>query len=353
MSNGRGAESACIIIALLLVLAVCKLAQTVVEPAAFAIFIITIASPVKKALRPKVGNGAAIAMTLVATVFVILALLSLIAWEAREIVDWVNRNIDRIQDGLIASTSWLEAHDIFVLAMIADQFDPARIVRILQAAALKVNALLAFALIVMIYVALGLNEADVIRGRVAALKNKEASRRLLAAGEKIARKFRTYIVVRTGASIATGLAVWLLARLVGLEMAAACGMLAFSLNYLPYIGSFIVTVLLPLFAMVHFGSMEMAALVLLGVLFIQAVIGSYLEPVFSGEALAISPPLVLFSIVLWTFVWGALGAFLGVPIAIALITLLAEFPSTRSISDILSGGRIDPEPAELQEIQTR
>jgi predicted PurR-regulated permease PerM len=71
------------------------------------------------------------------------------------------------------------------------------------------------------------------------------------------------------------------------------------------------------------------------------VIGSYLEPVFSGEALSISPPLVLFSIVLWTYLWGALGAFLGVPIAIALITLLAEFPSTRGISDILSGGRIE------------
>ncbi|WP_424363258.1 AI-2E family transporter [Methylocystis parvus] len=348
MNKGRGAETACIIIAFLIVLAVCKVAQTVIEPAAFAIFIITIVLPVKNALRPRIGNGAAISITLVATALVLLALLSVIAWEAREIVDWVNRNIDRIQDSLVASTSWLEAHDIFVLTMITDQFDPATIVRILQVAAMKVNTLLAFALIVMIYVVLGLNEAGVIRGRIAALKNEEASSHLLAASEQIGHKFRTYIVVRTGASIATGLSVWLLARLIGLEMAGACGMLAFSLNYLPYIGSFIVTVLLPLFALVHFGSMESAALVLVGMLFIQAVIGSYLEPVFSGEALSISPPLVLFSIVLWTFLWGALGAFLGVPIAIAFITLLAEFPSTRSIADILSGGRIEAKAYEIQ-----
>lgn len=348
MSKGQGAETACIIIALLLVLAVCKLAQPVIEPTVFAIFIITIVLPIQKALRPRVGNGVAIVATLATTALVLLALLSVIAWEAREIVDWVSRNIDRIQDALIASTSWLEAHDIFVFAMITDQFDPARIVRLLQVAAMKVNTLLAFSLIVMIYVMLGLNETDVIRGRIAALKNEEASRHLLAAGEQIGRKFRTYMVVRTGASIATGLSVWLLARLIGLEMAAACGMLAFSLNYLPYIGSFIVVVLLPLFALVHFGSMETAALVLLGVLFIQAAIGSYLEPVFSGEALSISPPLVLFSIVLWMFLWGALGAFLGVPIAIALITLLAEFPSTRGISDILSGGRIAPKAQEVE-----
>ena len=116
-------------------------------------------------------------------------------------------------------------------------------------------------------------------------------------------------------------------------------MLAFALNYLPYIGSFIVSGLLPLFAVVQFGSVETALTVLLGVLFIQAVIGSYLEPLFSGSALSISPPLVLFSVILWTYLWGALGAFLGVPLAIAALTLFEGFPSTLWIADILSGGR--------------
>jgi len=56
-------------------------------------------------------------------------------------------------------------------------------------------------------------------------------------------------------------------------MAGAWGVLAFALNYLPYIGSLTVTALLPLFAFVH------------------------LEPAFSGSALSISPPVDLFSIV--------------------------------------------------------
>jgi AI-2 transport protein TqsA len=347
MTSERVTTVAIAIIALLLGLTACKLGQAVLEPAAFAFFIIAIARPLQKSLQPKVGKAAALTITVAATAVVILLLLSIIAWEGREIVDWISRNLDRIQDSLVSSTAWLEAHDIFVLAMVAEQFNPTTIARILQAVAVQVNTMLAFALIVMIYVILGLGEVDVIGARIASLNNREVGRHLLAGAARIGEKFRTYIAVRTGASIATGLAVWGLARMIGLETAGACGVLAFSLNYLPYIGSFIVTVLLPAFALVQFGSFETAAFVLLGVLIIQAVIGSYLEPIFSGAALAISPPLVLFSIVLWTFLWGALGAFLGVPITIAAITLFDEFPATRGVADIMSGGRTKAVPTDL------
>jgi len=339
MNENRVASASVVIIALLLVLTVCKFAQAVLEPAVFAIFIIAIAWPIQKKLQLKVGKGLALTITVALTALGVLTLLSLIVWEGREVADWISRNLDQIQYTLVTSTSWLEAHDIFVLTMLSDQFNPATILRLLQLVAVQVNTILAFAMIVMFYVILGLGETNVLNERVAALTNRDASVHLLSAGRRIGEKFRTYIVVRTIASIATGLSVWGLARLVGLEIAAACGVLAFSLNYLPYLGSLIVTVLLPLFAFVQFGSVETAGIVLLGVLVIQAVIGSYLEPVFGGKALSISPPLVLFSIVLWTFLWGALGAFLGVPLAIAAITLLDEFPSTRAAADLLSGGR--------------
>lgn len=339
MGNGRISETTGVIVALLLVLAACYNAQPVIEPAIFAVFIIEIAWPMQKWLQERIGKAAALAITFAVTSVVVLALLLLIVWEGRQIADWIRENLDRIQESLIQSTSWLEDHDIFIFAAIADQFDAPTILRILQVVALRINTILAFALIVMIYVILGLGEASILAERVAAWKNPETSRHLLVAGRRIGEKFRKYMAVRSIASVATGLAVWGLARFMGLELAVACGVLAFSLNYLPYIGSLIVTVFVPLFAFVQFGSIETTAFVLLGVLFIQAVIGSYLEPVFAGRALSISPPLVLFSIVLWSFLWGALGAFLGVPLAIAAITLFEEFPSTRGLADLLSGGR--------------
>ncbi len=339
-SGGRPIlETATVLIAILLALAACKLGQAVLEPVVFAVFIIEIAWPMERALRSKVGKAAALAITVCVTVAVVLALLSLTVWGGRQVLEWITEHIDRIQESLITSTSWLEEHDIFVLTLLGDHFDSAAIVRLLQHLAIRVNTILAFALIVLLYVVLGLGEVDLITARVGALRNQEASRHLLAAGERIGAKFRIYMFVRTVASVATGFAVWGFLRFMGLEMAGACGVLAFALNYLPYIGSLVVTAFLTLFAFVQSGSLETMMLVLLGVSLIQVVIGSYLEPVFSGNALSISPPVVLFAIVLWTFLWGGLGAFLGVPLMIAGLTLFEEFPSTHWIADILSGGR--------------
>jgi len=337
--NGRILEATSVIVAVLLVLTACKFAQAVLEPLVFALFIIEIAWPTQKTLQSKIGKGLALTITILVTLAIALTLFSVLIWGGRQLLDWVVENVDRVQDTLTTSTAWLEKHEIVVFALLADHFDAAALVRMAHAVAMRVNTILAFATIVFIYVILGLGETDIMTSHIATLKNRDASQRLIIAGRRIGAKFRTYMVVRTTASIATGLAVWGFARFMQLEISGAFGVLAFALNYLPYIGSFIVTALLPLFTFIQFGSWETALLMLLGISFIQAVTGSILEPLFSGSALSISPPLVLFSIVLWTYLWGALGAFLGVPLAIAALTLFEEFPATHWIADLLSGGR--------------
>lgn len=339
MRNLRVLETTSVIITVLMVLAVCKYAQAVIEPLVFGLFIIEIVWPMQKSLQARMGKGPALTITALVTIAVGVALLSVLIWGGRQIATWVVDNIDRIQDSIIASTAWLETHDIFVFTLLSEHFDAAAIMRLVSTVATRVNTILAFAAIVFIYVILGLGETEAITSRIAALKNRETSGRLILAGTRIGAKFRTYILVRSVASVATGLAVWAFVRFMGMEMAGACGVLAFALNYLPYIGSFIVTILLPVFAFVQFGSFETPLFVLLGVSVIQFVTGSYLEPIFSGSALSISPPLVLFAITLWTYLWGALGAFLGVPLAIAALTLFEEFPATYWLADILSGGR--------------
>ncbi len=109
---------------------------------------------------------------------------------------------------------------------------------------------------------------------------------------------------------------------MGVELAAAWGVLAFALNYCHTSGAggHSASALTPAF--IGAGSAETALFVLLGLLTIQFVIGSYLEPSFSGSALAISPTVVIFAELLWTFScggrWGRSSAF---PLAIATLTV--------------------------------
>jgi predicted PurR-regulated permease PerM len=65
----------------------------------------------------------------------------------------------------------------------------------------------------------------------------------------------------------------------------------------------------------------LAAIVFVGLNVIQFLIGSYLEPRIAGAALSLSPFLVLFAVFFWAFLWGLPGAFIGVPIVIACLTL--------------------------------
>src|SRR5262249_8016056 len=93
------------------------------------------------------------------------------------------------------------------------------------------------------------------------------------------------------------------------------------------------TVFPTLYALAQFESWQFALAIFVCLNIIQFVIGSYVEPPVAGSVLAISPFLVLFSVFLWTYVWGLFGAFIGVPLAIAILTLCAQHPSSRRVAD--------------------
>src|SRR5262249_19706672 len=186
-----------------------------------------------------------------------------------------------------------------------------------------------FWLVVLVYIVLGLLEVDAAKRRILALENGQAAHVLLEGTISSAAKIRRYMLIRTQMSAATGLLVSTLAWLAGLQLAVEWGVIAFALNYIPFIGPFIATVFPTLFALAQFASWQLALAVFAGLNVIQFVIGSYVEPRVSGSALSISPFLVLFAVFFWTFLWGLFGAFIGVPITIALLTFCAQHHSTR------------------------
>ena len=109
----------------------------------------------------------------------------------------------------------------------------------------------------------------------------------------------------------------------------------FTLNYIPFIGPFIATVFPTLYALAQFEAWQSALLVFACLNIIQFVIGSYIEPRVAGNALSISPFTVLFSVFFWTYLWGLFGAFIGVPIAIAIITFCAAHPTSNWVAILL------------------
>ena len=121
---------------------------------------------------------------------------------------------------------------------------------------------------------------------------------LLEGSAATAGKFRKYLLVRTQMSIVTGVLVGLFAAVTGLPFAFEWGVIAFVLNYIPFIGPFIATLFPTLLAMTQFQSWPAVLGTFACLNIIQFVVGSYIEPRVAGATVSISPFVVLFAIFL-------------------------------------------------------
>ena len=271
----------------------------------------------------------------VVTVAVCLAFASLAVWGFGRVGHFVFADATRYQALYNKVVAWLDDHGVSVAALWAEHFNVGWLFRAAQQITGRVNTTLQFWLIALIYVILGLLEIGDMRRKIAALHNRDAARILLDGAAATVVKFQKYMVVRTQMSAITGLLVGIFAWIIGLPFAAEWGVIAFVLNYIPFIGPFIATLFPTLLVMTQFETWQavLGAFICLNV--IQFVVGSYIEPRVAGSAIAISPFVVLFAVFFWTFLWGLFGAFIGVPITIALLTFCAQHVSSRWLADLL------------------
>jgi predicted PurR-regulated permease PerM len=329
----------------ILVTAALFFASPVVEPVAFALFFIALAYPFQKVLQKKIPKWAALGVVLLITLVGVAAFLYMIAWGFGVVKEWAINNAATIQSQYAAVIAWLEAHDLPLPEAMAVRLDAKWIVPLFREVAGRLNSVLGFALIVFLFLMLGLLEVGEFMGKFKILRDEEAAQRLLQVGQKITDKLRKYMVVRTLASLLVGLLTWGVARVAGLELAVAWGAIAFVLNYIPFLGSFVAAILPALFAVVQFRSSRMPLIILIALSVMQFVTGNYLEPLFSGTALNISPFTVVFSVFFWSFMWGLPGAFIGVPLMLAFLAICEHYPSTRWVSVLLSVRPPQPGPS--------
>jgi predicted PurR-regulated permease PerM len=137
--------------------------------------------------------------------------------------------------------------------------------------------------------------------------------------------------------VLTGVLVYAFARWIGLDLAAEWGVIAFVLNYIPFIGPLIATIFPAAVGLLQFESWQAVVTIFAVLQVIQFLIGSYLEPRLTGKQLAVSPFMVLAAVFLGAFLWGIPGAFIGVPVLIASLTLCEEFEGSRWVARLLSG----------------
>lgn len=313
----------------------------IIAPIAGALLIIALVWPIQKRLQRYLPQLAALAIVVMLVVAVFTVFGSIVAWGFGRIGRSLIADASRLQLLYVQAVGWLDNHGIAVAGLWAEHFDMRWLVRVLQGVSARLNTAVSFWLVVLIYVLLGLLEIGPVTRRIPTALKEDAARVLIVGSSLTAAKLRRYMLIRTIMSVATGGMVYILATALGLQFAAEWGVIAFTLNFIPFIGPFIATVLPTLYALAQFESLQSALFIFACLNLIQFVIGSYIEPRVAGKALAISPFIVLFSVFLWTFLWGLFGAFIGVPIAIAALTFCGQSRSARWLAVLLGASGDD------------
>jgi predicted PurR-regulated permease PerM len=197
-------------------------------------------------------------------------------------------------------------------------------------------ALSASATVILLYFLLTCEQWLVAR-TVAAIRRPRA-RALVLSGVRQAQRdiglfISTMSVVNLALGVATGLALWL----IGLPNPVLWGTTTAVLAFIPYLGPLLISVLLLLAGSVTFGT----GLAMLGppaaFLLLHGIEANFLSPMIMGHRLRLSPVFVFLSVMVWGWLWGLAGAFIAVPLLLALRAVCKRVRRLRLVCVYLEG----------------
>lgn len=175
-----------------------------------------------------------------------------------------------------------------------------------------------------------------VRNRVIEIAGPDPERCRLTATiiDDINAQIQRYLLVLLVTGILVGLATWAVLAWIGVQHAATWGILAGVFNSIPYFGPVVVSGGLFLVGMVQGGitqALQMSGIAIL----ITSLEGWLLAPALMGKAERMSPLAVFLGVLLWTWIWGAWGTVLGVPMLVIIKSVADHVRQLRPVGRLM------------------
>jgi predicted PurR-regulated permease PerM len=130
---------------------------------------------------------------------------------------------------------------------------------------------------------------------------------------------------------ATGLAYWA----IGVDHAAVWGVLAMVLNFIPYIGSIVLTGASGMAGFVQFGSVDMGLLVGATSIALHTLSGNLLTPWLTSRTSQINPVVVFVGVLAFGWLWGVWGLLLGTPVLLMAKAVCDRVDDFKPLGELL------------------
>ena len=177
-----------------------------------------------------------------------------------------------------------------------------------------------------------------LKSRLVEVAGAEADQRRLARTiiDDINHQIQRYLLVLLLTASVVGVATWLALVWIGAENAAMWGVLAGVFNSIPYFGPVIVSGGLFVVGIVQGGGMSQALQMSGAALVITTLEGWLLTPPLMGRAERMSALVVFLGLMLWTWVWGAWGTVLAVPMLVVIKSVADHVERLRPMGRLMA-----------------
>jgi len=121
----------------------------------------------------------------------------------------------------------------------------------------------------------------------------------------------------------------------GLSMPVLWGLFAFVSSFIPFLGITLMTVSVAIAGILTHDALLLGLIPAVIFFTVHLVMENLIFPAIMGRQWEINPFIVFIAILFWTWMWGAVGAMLALPLSLIMMTVLNElFPDRKTVPNL-------------------
>lgn len=167
--------------------------------------------------------------------------------------------------------------------------------------------------------------------------------------EQVRKEVGRFYVTTAVINLGLGLATTGIMMLLGMPTPYLWGLVAATLNFIPYAGPATTLIIVTLVAVVSFDKLGQVAAVSASYLALAAVEGQIIQPLFVGRRLEVNPLLIFLALWFGGLFWGIAGVILATPMLVALKVVSENALSGKALMEFL--GPNDPDLEKRKGLQ--
>ncbi|KFB09594.1 AI-2E family transporter [Nitratireductor basaltis] len=162
---------------------------------------------------------------------------------------------------------------------------------------------------------------------------------------KLSRYLSTIALINAGLGVSVGLVLWWL----GMPSPALFAVLAFLLNFIPYVGSLLGVGAAVIVAIVTLDTLNQALAVGAVYFVLTSIEGQIVTPYFVGRSLRLNTVVVFLSVTLFAWLWSVVGMLVATPLLVAVRTFCEHVPGLQNLGHFLSARGAESEVSETSD----